>query len=150
MRRLQTFPAIGLAFSLAMLASVSAEAEALKTESAWARASAGRVAGVFVTIVNGSDATDRLTEVHTPVAADAMVHRSFEQDGAMKMEHLPSVEIRSGQRLEMKPGGMHIMLMGLKQPLKKGDQFPLSLRFERSGDEDVTVTVYGPGAMASE
>lgn len=45
---------------------------------------------------------------------------------------------------------MHIMLMGLKQPLKKGDQFPLSLRFERSGDEDVTVTVYGPGAMAPE
>lgn len=50
MRRLQTFPAIGLAFSLAMLASVSAEAEALKTESAWARASAGRVAGVWAAV----------------------------------------------------------------------------------------------------
>lgn len=47
----------------------------------------------------------------------------------------------------MKPGGLHIMLVNLKQPLRKGDQFPLSLKFERGGIKEATITVYGLGAM---
>jgi periplasmic copper chaperone A len=126
---------------------VSARAEDLKIESAWARASVGSNGAAFVTVFNGGAAPDRLVGVASPVAPDVMLHRSFEEGGMMKMEHVLAVPIDAGQRVEMKPGGMHIMLVNLKRPLKKGDQLPLSLRFERGGAKDVTATVYGPGAM---
>lgn len=140
--------------SLSMLAATgalfaglsSARAEDLKVEAAWARASVGSNGAAFVTIFNGG-APDRLVSVTSPVAPDVMLHRSFEEGGMMKMEHVPALPIDTGQRVEMKPGGMHIMLVNLKQPLKKGSQLPLSLRFERGGTKDVTATVYGPGAM---
>ncbi|MBI5165647.1 MAG: copper chaperone PCu(A)C [Magnetospirillum sp.] len=125
----------------------STRANELRVESAWARASAGRNGAAFVTVYNGGNAPDRLVGVASPVAPDVMVHRSFEEDGTMKMEHVAAIPIANGQRIEMKPGGLHIMLVNLKQPLKKGDQFPLSLTFERGGTKETTVTVYGPGAM---
>lgn len=119
----------------------------IKVEIAWARASAGRNGAAFVTVFNGANAPDRLVGVASPVAPDVMVHRSFVEGGTMKMEHVAAIPIDAGQRIEMKPGGLHIMLVNLKQPLKKGDQFPLSLTFERGGTKEATVTVYGPGAM---
>lgn len=125
----------------------STRANELRVESAWARASAGRNGAPFVTVYNGGNAPDRLVGVASPVAPDVMVHRSFEEEGTMKMEHVAAIPIAAGQRIEMKPGGLHIMLVNLKQPLKKGDQFPLSLTFERGGTKETTVTVYGPGAM---
>lgn len=150
-------PTIGR-FSLIILALIGAVfadpagalAEDLKVESAWARASAGRTGAAFVTVFNGSGISDRLVGVQSPVATDAMVHRSFEEDGTMKMEHVVAVDVGAGQRVEMKPGGLHIMLVGLKQPLRKGDQFPLSLRFEHGGVTDLSVKIHGPGAMAPE
>lgn len=137
-----------LAVTGTLVASLSnAYADDLKVESAWARASVGRNGAAFVTIFNGGNAPDRLVGVASPVAPDVMVHRSFEEDGTMKMEHVAAIPIDAKQRIEMKPGGLHIMLVNLKQPLKKGDQFPLSLTFERGGTKEATVTVYGPGAM---
>ncbi len=140
-----------LAIAVLLFTGLStARAEDLKVETAWARASAGGVGAAFVTVMNGSSAPDRLISVQTPVATNAMMHRSFEEGGAMRMEHVAAVSIDAGQRVEMKPGGLHIMLMGLKQPLQKGDEFPLSLGFERGGMKDITVKVYGPGAMRPE
>lgn len=138
--------AIGAAF----VGPAGAQAEDLKVESAWARASAGRNGAAFVTVFNGSGTPDRLIGVQSPVATDAMVHRSLEEDGTMKMEHVAAADVGAGQRVEMKPGGLHIMLVGLKQPLRKGDQFPLSLRFEHGGVKKLSVKIYGPGAMAPE
>jgi copper(I)-binding protein len=139
---------IGIAAATGVLVAdpANARADDLKVESAWARASAGRNGAAFVTVSNGG-APDRLVGVTSPAAPDVMFHRSFEEGGMMKMEHVATIPIDAGQRMDMRPGGLHIMLVGLKQPLKKGEQFPLSLRFERGGAKDVTVTVYGPGAM---
>lgn len=119
----------------------------MKVEAVWARASAGATGAVFVVIANESPSADRLLTVQSPIASDAMIHRSFEQGGVMRMEHVPALPIDAGQRLEMKPGGLHIMLMGLKQPLRKGEEFPLVLGFEHGGATSLTVKVYGPGAM---
>jgi copper(I)-binding protein len=131
----------------ATMAAGLARADDLKVEAAWARASAGRTGAAFVTVANGGGREDRLVGVASPVAPDAMLHRSFEEGGLMKMEHVTAVAIPAGQRIPMKPGGLHIMLMNLSQPLKQGDRFPLSLTFERGGTREVTVTVYGLGAM---
>lgn len=144
-RRLVLGAVAGAALSVAGLGS--AHADDIKIETAWARASVSRTGAAFVTVVNGGGVPDRLIGAASPVAADVMVHRSFEEDGTMKMQHVSALPIGAGQQIEMKPGGLHIMLVNLKQPLKKGDQFPLSLQFERGGTQEVTVTVYGPGAM---
>lgn len=143
--------ALGILAATGVLVADSADtrAEDLKVEAAWARASVGSNGAAFITVFNGG-APDRLVGVTSPAAPDVMLHRSFEEGGMMKMEHVPALSIDAGQRVEMKPGGMHIMLVNLKQPLKKGDQLPLSLRFERGGTKNVTATVYGPGAMEPE
>jgi copper(I)-binding protein len=65
----------------------------------------------------------------------------------MKMRPLPAVDIKAGGQAELKPGGMHIMLVGLAAPLKEGQTFPLTLTFEKAGKVEVTVTVEKAGAM---
>lgn len=144
-RRLFQGVVVGALLAVASLGT--ARADDLSVDAAWARASVARTGAAFVSVSNNGGTPDRLVGVASPVAADVMVHRSFEENGTMKMEHVAVVVVEAGQRLEMKPGGLHIMLMNLKQPLKKGDQFPLSLHFERGGTKEVTVTVFGPGAM---
>ena len=66
----------------------------------------------------------------------------------MKMRPLPNgINLPAGQPVTLKPGGMHIMLMGLKQPLKQGESFPLTLSLQKGGMKEVNVAVEGPGAM---
>jgi periplasmic copper chaperone A len=61
--------------------------------------------------------------------------------GVMKMRAIPAVEVKPGGRLELKPGGYHLMLFDLRQPLKKGDNFPLILTFAHAGTLEVSVVV---------
>ncbi len=116
----------------------------------WARASAGRVknGAAFMALANNGQATDRLVKISTPVAMKASLHLSVMEDGLMHMRPVEAVEVKPGEPTVLKPGGLHVMLMGLKAPLKKGETFPLSLTFEKAGSVDVAVEVQGPGAMA--
>jgi copper(I)-binding protein len=68
----------------------------------------------------------------------------------MQMRPLAGVDLPAGQKVTLKPGGMHIMLVGLRQPLKQGDSFPLTLSFEKAGRKEVTVAIQGPGAMGPQ
>jgi copper(I)-binding protein len=67
----------------------------------------------------------------------------------MKMRAVEAIAVPSGQKVELKPGGMHIMFMGLKAPLGEGDTFPLTLRFEKAGEVTVTVKVEPAGGAAA-
>jgi copper(I)-binding protein len=64
----------------------------------------------------------------------------------MKMRPLASLDIPAGQPVTLKPGGDHIMLMGLNGPLREGQSFPLTLTFEKAGAREVTVAIEKPGA----
>jgi copper(I)-binding protein len=59
----------------------------------------------------------------------------------MTMREVDAVDLGAGQTVEFKPGGFHLMLMGLKAPLKLGDKFPMTLRFEKAGSVEVMVHV---------
>jgi len=59
----------------------------------------------------------------------------------MRMREVDGIDVPPGQRVELKPGGMHIMFMGLKAPLKAGDSFPATLTFQKAGDVKVSVKV---------
>jgi copper(I)-binding protein len=76
----------------------------------------------------------------------AALHKTVEADGVMKMEHVEALDIPADGMLEMKPGGYHIMLMGLTQPLKEGDEIEITLTFEKAGEVKLKAKVGGVAA----
>lgn len=121
----------------------------LTVEHAWARATAGhaKAASAYLTIRNESGADDRLLAVAADaVAGMAMLHTNIMQGDVMKMRPVDGIDIKTGQTATLKPGGYHVMLMGLKAPLKEGQHFPLTLKFEKAGPITVEVEVEGVGA----
>jgi copper(I)-binding protein len=122
--------------------------DSLVVESAWARATPGnaRDGAAYFRVVNHGSTPDRLVSVNSPVAEKADAHETKTEDGIMKMRPLDRPAIAPGQALEFKPGGAHIMLLGLKHPLKEGESFPLVLTFEKAGDVSVAVKVERAGA----
>ena len=109
-----------------------------------------RTGAVFFTCTNAGNETDRLLRASTPIAAGVVLHQMTFDHGVMKMRAVPSVEVRQGGRLELKPNGYHLMLLDLKQPLKVGEKFPLTLRFERGGAILLSVVVEDMGAVPGE
>jgi copper(I)-binding protein len=105
-----------------------------------------RTGVVYFTVDNAGNESDRLLRASTPVAGGVALHQMAFEDGMMKMRAIPSVEIRPGGRLELKPDGYHLMLVELKQPLRAGETFPLMLTFERAGTIRTVVTVESMGA----
>lgn len=110
--------------------------------NAWARPTRGDAPGaVYVAINNKGSADDRLVGAFTDHAAMAMIHQSELVDGVATMRMAGEINIPAGKRIEMVPGGTHIMLEGLRAPLSTGDQFDLVLKFRNSGDRKVKVDV---------
>lgn len=145
--------AAGLFLAALMLAAPEAAAENFRAgdltiQQPWARASAGRarVGVAYLTIANGGAAPDRLLGVASPVAQRAALHVTAMEGGIMKMRAVGAVDIPPGETVTLAPGGLHIMLMRLAAPLKRGTAFPLTLTFARAGAVEVTVRVLGPGA----
>ena len=115
--------------------------------NAWARATPGgaQTAAAYVTIT--SAAGDRLTAASTPAAQKAELHTMTMDGNVMKMRQVDGIDLPAGQAVTLKPGGYHIMLTGLSQPLTAGQTFPLTLTFEKAGAREVTVTVQKVGSM---
>jgi copper(I)-binding protein len=110
--------------------------------NAWARPTRGDAPGaVYVTIDNKGSADDRLVGLVTDRAAMAMVHQTELVDGVAKMRMANEINIPAGDRVEMVPGGTHLMLEGLRAPLNAGEEFDLVLKFRNSGDQRVKVQV---------
>lgn len=114
---------------------------------AWARATPPHAdsAAVYLTITDPGPA-DRLLAATTPVAADAHLHESRSVDGVMQMRSVDRLDIATGGSVTLAPGGLHLMLTGLRQPLHEGEHFPVTLRFEKAGAVTVQVNVAKIGA----
>ena len=111
---------------------------------AYARASATPVAkagAVYVSITNQGATADRLLAVSSPVASMAMLHRTIKDGDIMRMEEAGPVDLQPQGTLIMEPGGLHVMLMGLKTPLRQGEVVELTLVFEAAGPVTVKVPV---------
>jgi hypothetical protein len=122
----------------------------LTVEHAWARASAGTTAAAYFAVNNQGSAADRLLAISTPVAEKAALHESKMENGVMKMREVGPIAIEPGQSVVLKPGADHVMLIGLKHPLKQGESFPLTLSFERAGKVEVAVRVERAGSMGGD
>ena len=100
-----------------------------------------RAAGGYMSITNTGDTSDLLIGVRSDVPR-TMIHESREDDGVMRMIHLDAVEIAAGETVSFKPGGLHVMFMGLEPgDLLVGEEVGATLIFERAGEVDVFFTV---------
>jgi periplasmic copper chaperone A len=129
---LSSFKYLQLLCWAALAISASAQAQAQVTvQNAWARGTvaAQKASGAFmqITSIKGG----RLIAAHSPLAQSVEIHAMSTQDGVMTMRELPKgLELPPAQTVDLKPGGYHFMLFGLKQALKTGQTLPLSLVIE--------------------
>ena len=146
--------AAAAALALASCSDGKTGPAAIQVRDAWARATVPgqSSAAAYLTISNTGAGGDRLVSVSTPIATSATLHSSTSEGGVMRMRMLPEgIAIPAGATVKLEPSGNHAMLTGLSAPISKGSSFPLSLRFERSGERQISVRVLDPstggGAM---
>lgn len=127
-----------------------AQTGGVEVSDAWARATPGgaKTGAAYVTLV--SPTGDKLTGVTSSVAMKAELHEMGTEGGIMKMREVPAIDLPPGQKVTLKPGGIHIMMVGLKHPLKAGQSVPLILTFEKAGTREVSAAVAKVGAMGPE
>lgn len=109
----------------------------------WSRAMppSAPTGAVYFHISNPSETADRLIGVQTPRAEKAELHTHVHKGEVMSMERIESVELAAGGEVAFKPGGNHVMLFKLKEPLVAGEHFPLTLIFENAGEMMVDVNI---------
>ena len=141
-----------LLFALSIAGQAHAQpsgANAIVVENAWARATpAGAKTGaVYMTLINNGAIPDRLLGATTPVSDKVQFHKVSEENGVSSMREVPAMDVAPGARLIFKPSDLHVMLVGLKQPLKEGQTIPLTLDFEKAGKVSIVATIAKVGAM---
>lgn len=108
----------------------------------WARATPPKAANAGAFMLLASKGGDQLIAAASDVAEKTEIHEMKMVDGVMKMRPLAAgLELAPNQTVKLAPGGYHIMLLGIKQAFKEGDQFPLTLNFAKAGKVTVTVKV---------
>ena len=147
-----------LAGVAALMAVAAAPAGAQETRAGdlvitqpWSRATpaGAKVAGGYLTIENKGSAPDRLVSGTGDVAGRVEIHEMAMNNGVMTMRPLDKgLTIEPGKTVKLAPGGYHVMLMDLKNPLKQGEKVPLTLEFEKAGKVTLSLDVQGVGAQA--
>ena len=116
---------------------------AIKITQAWARETpaTAQVGGGFMRLHNSGSTADALIAVKTTVAASAELHSHTMDNGVMQMRAVPKIALPAGSTVTLQPGGLHVMLMELKAPLKKATSFTATLVFEKAAEQTVRFTV---------
>jgi len=121
---------------MALLAASAAAYGQVEARAAWVPATVrGQTTGVAYMLLSSSQDVN-LVGAESPVAASVEVHEMKMDANVMRMRAVESLKIPSGKTVELKPGGYHMMLLGLKRPLNKGDSVPIRLKVEL-GDKSV-------------
>ena len=154
-RRSLAAVAAGLWLSLAAAPAVLAHDHkpvatigALTVTDAYARAAAvpGGASAAYMTIATSGDA-DRLVSAASPAAMRVELHtHEVDAQGVARMRQVPAIPVAGDAPAMLKPGGLHVMLMGLTAPLAEGDSIELTLTFEHAGAVTMTVPVRAAGA----
>jgi copper(I)-binding protein len=131
------------------LAADMAQVGEVMIEQPWARASIGNApnSAAYMVLETAGGEPDRLVASSTPVAEQAQLHSHSMADGIARMRPVDAVEVAPGTPTVLEPGGLHIMLIGLKQKLAAGDTLPLSLVFEHAGEVTVEIPVRAMAGM---
>jgi copper(I)-binding protein len=138
----RTMHRLGVVGALVAGLAGPAQAGEVMVHAAWARATIGNApnSAAYMTLETTGDAPDRLIATSSPLAAKAELHAHIMDGGIARMRPVEAVEVAPGAPAVLEPGGLHIMLFGLRQKLAPGDSVPLTLIFEQAGE----VTVEAP------
>ena len=111
----------------------------------WTRATASgqKVAAGYLDIVNAGKVADRVIGASTPAAERIELHVVGLEGEVMRMREVKSFEVPAGGRMELKPRGPHMMIMGIKRAFRKDERIPVTLRFEKAGDVAIELLVSG-------
>lgn len=153
MRRLIAAAAIALAGSAGALAQESVRAGDFVVEQSWARATIGtsRPGAAYLTIRNEGSAPDTLVGIESGVAGSAEIHdTTTDASGITRMAPTGPLAIGPGEEIVLTPGGKHLMLMQLNEPLVEGETLPLTLRFEEAGEVAVEAPILGIGSRGPD
>ena len=107
----------------------------------WARAAATGNSAAYMTLKNGGAAADRLVKAESDVADAVELHKTTMEGGMMKMAPVDGIALPAQGQAELKPGGLHVMLIGLKRELKAGEKLKLKLHFEKAGVQEIEAEV---------
>jgi copper(I)-binding protein len=137
---IRDFAAVLLAAALAVPA---ASADGLTVTNAWSRSTppVAKVGVVYFTLKNDSQKSDRLLKLSTSVAEKVEVHRTEVLDGIARMREVAVLHVEGGETIAFEPGGLHVMLVGLRKPLVAGETYDLKLLFEVAGPRTVQVRI---------
>lgn len=126
-----------------LVSACGATSGELAIQNAWARpAGSGENGAAYFVIENGTVEDDTLLGVSSDIASAIEVHMSMmDGNGVMSMQMPEEVPIPAGKSIEFKPGGLHVMLIGLNQDLKAGDTISLTLNFEKTGSLVIEIPV---------
>lgn len=114
----------------------------LKIENPYARATVPgqKAAGGFMKIENKGTA-DQLIAASSPVAGEMQLHTMTMDGNVMKMREVKVIDVPANGSVELKPGGLHLMFMDIKTPLKAGEAVPVKLKFQKAGEVEIKVPV---------
>ena len=143
----QSIRALLIGVALAAVPVLSALAQTT-VKDAWVRGTVPQqtATGLFAQLT--SAAGGKLISVSSPVAGLAEIHEMSMANGVMQMRQIANgLPIPAGESIVLKPGGYHVMLIGLRQRLTAGESLPLTLTFEKAGNISVTVPIKAMGSM---
>ena len=150
-----TFVAAFFAVTLVSASAITTHAQdvtagGLKISAPWTRSTpkGASVGGGYMKITNNGSNADRLVGGSTEISSRFEVHEMSMENDVMKMRPLANgLEIKPGQTVELKPGSYHVMFVGLKEKLEKGQRVKATLEFEKAGKVDVDFAVEDIGAQ---
>ena len=139
MKRLSTLAA-GLLFSAGVLAGA---ADNVSVQDPYVRLAPPNAAatGAFMVIRNNGDKDVKVVKADNPVSKATELHTHLNEGGVMKMRPVPAIEIKAKGEAVLKPGGLHVMMIDLKAPLKEGDSVPITLTFDDGSSKQVDARV---------
>ena len=106
--------------------------------------------GAFMVIRNTGDKDVKVVKADNPVSKVTELHTHLNEGGVMKMRPVAAIDVKAKGEAVLKPGGLHVMLIDLKAPMKEGDTVPLTLTFDDGSTKKVDARVVKPTAAPME
>lgn len=140
--------AAGLMFSLGALAGA---ADSVTVQDPYVRLAPPNApaTGAFMVIRNGGDKDVKVVKASNPASKVTELHTHLNEGGVMKMRPVPAIDIKAKGEAVLKPGGLHVMLIDLKAPMKEGDVVPITLSFDDGSSKQVDAKVVRPTPVAA-
>ena len=137
--------AAGLLFSAGVLAGA---ADNISVQDPYVRLAPPNApaTAAFMVIKNGGDKDVKVVKADNPVTRVSELHTHINDGGVMKMRPVPAIEVKAKGEAVLKPGGLHVMMIDLKAPMKEGDSVPITLTFDDGSSKQVDAKVVKPSA----